>query len=108
MVNTPDSWVIVKIVSGDNKDTTYKVLAGWSGGYLQGDSWKLNSGITSVEEDGDYYLFHGYSRSIYRCHKTAEGMSGMMHGILWQMQESPHASVEVVPVSELKIVLDRI
>jgi hypothetical protein len=108
MVNTPDSWVIVKIVSGDNKDTTYKVLAGWSGGYLHGDSWKLNSGITSVEEDGDYYLFHGYSRSIYRCRKTAEGMSGMMHGILWQMQDIPNATVEVVPVSELKIVLDRI
>jgi hypothetical protein len=81
MENKPDSWVIVKIVAGDNKDTTYKVLAGWS---------------------GDYYLFHGYSRSIYRCRKTAEGMSGMMHGILWQMQDIPNASVEVVPVSELK------
>ena len=47
MENTPDNWVVVKV--GKN---LYKVLAGWSGGYLDGDRWKLNSGISEVKDDG--------------------------------------------------------
>ena len=46
----PDNWVVIKM-DGDNPH--YRVLAGWSGGYLHGDSWKINSGITRVEDDGD-------------------------------------------------------
>lgn len=65
-------WVIVKI-SGDYHH--YKVFASWSGGYVSGDSWRLNSGITKVEEDGDWYLFHGKSGSIYRCHKDSYGIT---------------------------------
>jgi len=67
---TPDNWVILKI----NYDTKifYKILAGWSGGYLDGDSWRMNSGITKVEVDGNYYLFHGSSGSVYKCHKDSE------------------------------------
>jgi len=44
----PDSWVIIKITVPDQK-TIYKVLGGWSGGYLDGDSWQLNSGIAKVK-----------------------------------------------------------
>jgi hypothetical protein len=29
----------------------------------------MNSGITEVKEDGDYYEFYGSSGSCYRCHK---------------------------------------
>ena len=67
---TPDNWVIVEIA---DKDTTfYKVLGGWSGGYLDGDSWRMNSGITEVDEKEDCYLFHGQSGSVYKCWKEAE------------------------------------
>ena len=67
---TPDNWVIVEITY---KDTAfYKVLAGWGGGYLDGDSWRMNSGITEVEEKEDYYLFYGQSGSVYKCWKEAE------------------------------------
>ena len=52
--NTPDNWVVVKVGEG-----IYKVLAGWSGGYLTSDSWKLNSGISEVKDDGDHWLFIG-------------------------------------------------
>ncbi len=52
---TPDRWVVVKI--DNNLDTPfYKVFATWAGGYLDGDRWKLNSGITSMEYDDDYDL----------------------------------------------------
>jgi hypothetical protein len=64
----PDNWVVIKIYGSP---IHYKVLAGWSGGYLSGSSWKLNSGVTKVEESGDYYLFHGSSGSVYKCHKEA-------------------------------------
>ena len=49
----PDSWVIIKISGIEAKDF-YKVLAGWSGSYLYGDSWRMNSGIDKVEFDGEY------------------------------------------------------
>ena len=67
---TPDRWLLVE--QGD----IHKVFASFTGGYLDGDSWKLNSGIESVEIDGDYFLFHGYSDSVYRCHKDAYGTTG--------------------------------
>lgn len=68
--NTPDNWVIVEIA---DKDTTfYKVLGGWSGGYLDGDRWRINSGITEVEEKEDHYLFYGQSGSVYKCWKESE------------------------------------
>jgi len=68
MKYTPECWIMVKIVDGD--DFVYKILAGWYGSYLSGQSWQLNSGIVSVEEDGDFLNFHGSSGSVYACHKT--------------------------------------
>ena len=68
---TPDNWVILKLKAGKLDSGLYKVLAGWSGGYLDGDTWKLNSGITEVKEDENYYYFYGYSGSCYRCNKQS-------------------------------------
>ena len=68
----PDRWVIVKF---KNEETYYKVFASWASGYLDGDRWKMNSGITRVEEDDTHYYFYGYSGSCYACHKNAYGVS---------------------------------
>jgi hypothetical protein len=69
---TPDKWVVVKIYN--NTDTPlYKIFATWSGGYLNGDRWKMNSGIKSMESDDDYYYFIGHSGSCYKCHKKGYG-----------------------------------
>jgi len=68
----PDNWVILKITAPE--ETLYKVLAGWSGGYLDGDSWKINSGIVSVSLQDDYWLFAGYSGSIYQCWQGRYGL----------------------------------
>lgn len=72
---SPDKWVIVKFTKND-KDF-YKVLGGWSGGYLDADHWRLSSGLERITEDGDYYLMHNYSGSIYKCHKNAEGLTSL-------------------------------
>jgi len=73
----PDQWCIIRIF-----DSVYKVFGSWSGGYLDGDSWKLNSGIDRIEEDGDYWLFYGYSGSCYRCHKKTYGISSPYNGAI--------------------------
>ena len=79
----PNNWVIVKV-----KETgLFKVLGGWSGGYLDGDYWRLNSGITKVELDGNYWLFYGNSGSIYQCHKDSYRLSHSTAGIYRQLDE---------------------
>ena len=76
----PDTWVVLKFTTPEY--TIHKVLAGFYGGYTQGDSWKLNSGITKVEQDGDFYLFYGSSGSVYRCHKNNYRTSGITARVL--------------------------
>lgn len=99
MEYNPDRWVMLKFVTEGH--TTYKILAGWGGGYLYGQSWKLNSGCTHIEEDGDYFLFHGFSGSVYRCHKRAYGTTGYTAQIYnkfeKQIAESAGASMEMMP-----------
>jgi len=83
---TPDNWVILEI-SPEGEDTFYKILAGWSGGYLDGDSWRMNSGIDKVEEGDDYYDFIGESGSVYRCRKDSETLRMNNAGIYSQLKE---------------------
>jgi hypothetical protein len=91
--HNPDRWVIV----GDGSN--FKVLGGWSGGYLDGDSWRLSSGLERIEEDGDYYLMHNYSGSVYKCHKNGEGMIMIMSGIFSQLKEQS-STVETYTVDK--------
>lgn len=69
-MNKPDKWLLIEVNNGEY----FKVFATWAGGYIDGDYWRLNSGVVSVEEDSDYYLFKGYSGSVYKCHKKAYGV----------------------------------
>lgn len=67
---TPERWVILRLPEG-----AYKVFATWRGGYLDGDRWKINSGIKEIKKDGDFYYFIGFSGSCYKCHKNAYGVA---------------------------------
>ena len=63
----PEEWVLVQV-----DEDLVKVFGGWRGGYISGDSWRMNSGIEKVERDRDgYWLFTGYSGTVYKCHKDA-------------------------------------
>lgn len=66
----PDKWVIVKVITNE---VIYKVFGCWSGSYLEGNSWRMNSGIVSIKDTGDTYEFVGYSGSTYICRKTCYG-----------------------------------
>ena len=61
----PDSWVVLRMTHKDQ--IIYKVLGGWSGSYVDGSSWRLNSGTTKAEYDisNDVWRFHGSSGSVY-------------------------------------------
>lgn len=82
MKYNPDNWIIVKIAFPD-KEVLYKILAGWSGGYLDGDAWRMNSGIDKVEVDGDIINFIGTSGSVYSCHKNSETVR-MNNAFIWE------------------------
>lgn len=84
-MNRPDRWVIIKITSGD--EVFYKVFATWLGGYLDGDAWKVNSGIVRVEQEGDFLKFFGHSGSCYECAPAehAYGTNYYTQGVLDNM-----------------------
>ncbi|MCP3899152.1 MAG: hypothetical protein GY707_05505 [Desulfobacteraceae bacterium] len=90
----PDKWVVLKIdIKGK---ICYKVLGGWSGGYLNSDSWRLNSGIAKVEEGKYAYTFIGYSGSEYICHKESYGMTVLTSDIYAKLLEQLPDSIEIL------------
>ena len=97
--HNPDNWVVLKIKEGKDTFPFYKVLAGWSGGYLDSDMWRINSGVTEVTADGDYYLFHGKSGSTYRCHKNGYGLRTNISGIYnkFRKQREFDGQVQMMP-----------
>jgi hypothetical protein len=94
---TCDNWVVIKM-KGD--DPHYRLLVGTSGGYLDGDSWRMNSGITKVEEDEAFYYFYGSSGSRYRCcnfTKSSYTLRMNNTGIWDQLQQIHGDKVEMMP-----------
>lgn len=102
-IHNPDSWVIIKMIGlePNGPDYFYKVLAGWSGGYLDGDSWRMNSGIDKIVDDGEYWNFVGASGSVYRCHKQGETMRMSMAGTWTQLKEKFPDNVELVKAEDI-------
>lgn len=84
----PDKWVILEIKG--KTQILYKVLAGWSGSYLEGQSWRLNSGISKITTEGNFYLFEGASGSVYKCHKQGYGTNMISGGVLAGFLEDPN------------------
>ena len=88
----PERWVILKLPNNN-----YKVFGTWAGGYLDGDRWKLNSGISEVEQDENFYYFIGFSGSCYKCHKKVYGTATSYGlGILNKIIEQGNGQVELM------------
>lgn len=80
MTYEPDHFLIMR------RDNVYKLLCGWSGGYLDPDVWRFNSGIVSyTQEESGIYVFYGYSGSVYKVNKKTEGLSFPMVNIHRQL-----------------------
>jgi hypothetical protein len=100
MFYTPDAWVVLKM--GEN---SHKILAGWGGSFLYGDSWKLNSGIKKVVETEDAYEVHGYSKSVYRCMKDREHLNIITSGML-KLFQTQLPTIEPVEMKKVKVLYD--
>ena len=107
-INQPDVWVMLRIISNTvQAKPVYKILAGWYGGYAKDDTWKLNSGCTSVETDGDHYVFTGSSGSRYRCHKNSYRTNYLTGSVLADLQENMTTStIQLMPETTNFLELD--
>ena len=100
-VYSPDVWVILKIAAVD-EEPIYKILAGWYGGFAGSNSWKLSSGITTVEPDleFDQIHYHQSSGSTYICGAHTYGFSSLTQSMFnnWAKQsEENNFTIEVMP-----------
>lgn len=95
---TPDKWIVVEVNHNGNK--IQKVFANWFGGYLDGDSWKLSSGITETVEFDDRFEYTNISGSLYICYKGNEGTSGYGANVLAKFQQDiskmENTSIEII------------
>lgn len=100
---SPDKWMLIQITG---TDPHYRVFGAWSGGYTTGDSWRLNSGVESVDEDDEYYYFKGHSGSVYKCHKDAYGSNsygfGVINGLIERSGGHMHLIAEPEPINRYK------
>jgi len=77
----PDAWAVVRFTSPDQ--IVDKVMSGWYGGYGGSDSWRISSGILSIEDKGDHYTITNYSGSVYECGKQVQRMTGLMNSVYY-------------------------
>lgn len=100
---SPDAWVLLRLT--DKGSILNRIFAGWYGGYLGGDSWKLSSGVTKIVKVNSIYEVHNESGSIYRCHEHCERMTGYQHSVLsnWVKQAAEtngEVTIEVIKLTE--------
>lgn len=89
MIHTPEYWVLIKTPD------CYKILAGWKGGYLHGDEWRLSSGVTEVKDIDDQWLITNHSGSQYYCAKFREGLITIMADTYQQLMQNGCTRVSV-------------
>src|SRR6056300_1495683 len=84
---TPDAWVIVEV--NHEGEQFQKIISGWSGGYLDGDSWRMSSRIKemNINIDQDYITVETDSGSVYNLRKEYQGLRMSNAGIYNQLKE---------------------
>jgi hypothetical protein len=93
---TPDSWVIIEV--NHEGEQFQKILSGWSGGYLHGDSWRLSSPIKELDISTvrDYFIAKTGSGSIYNLRSESQGLRMSNAGMWNQLKEKFGDAVEIV------------
>lgn len=93
----PDAWQVIKISTENGP--LYKVFGTWYGGYVQSESWRLNSGIMSVRKNGKMLEFVGHSGSVYgvpnheHCYRTTAYSGSVLANLI---EKSP-VEIQVLP-----------
>jgi hypothetical protein len=100
---SPDRWIVVKIIDEKNGDF-YKVFGTWSGGYLDGDSWKLSSGFDKTQkiEDGQRFIsISNFSGSIYNVGKHPASYDATSYGrsvLNGLVEKAESAGFKIIPL----------
>jgi hypothetical protein len=100
---TPSGWVFLKIQAYGEETPLVKVFGSWSGGYLNGDSWRLNSSCTKIEENENEYIVYGYSGSHYILSKQNNHITSYNKGVLDDMIQELRSyghKAEIISVQE--------
>ena len=93
---TPDSWVIVEI--NHEGQQFQKILSGWSGSYLYGDSWRMSSKIKQldIKVNQDFFTVETDSGSTYILWKNRQGLRMSNSGIYNELKEKFGDAIEIV------------
>lgn len=81
----PHSYQFISISSDKDDDKIIKLFAVWYGGYIGSDAWKLNSGVTKIQQDAVFdnlYIVSGYSGSQYVVNKDSMKLSSYGETVL--------------------------
>lgn len=87
-IYTPDGWEMIRYFNTNEDRDEYYIFGSWSGGYLDSDTWRRNSGVSEIKEDDEYYYFYGFSGSVYKCHKEHSHIAAYCTHVLSNMLES--------------------
>jgi hypothetical protein len=92
---TPDSWVIVEY---NGSKQFQRILSGWSGSYLYGDSWRMSSPIKelNIKVNQDFFTATTDSGSTYQLFKSRQGLRMSNAGIYNELKEKYGDMMEIV------------
>lgn len=101
-IYTPNNWQLVRVTPKDTSAIYYRILAGWSGSFMYGSSWKLSSGCERVIEDGGIWEVPQNSGSVYILRKNSEHTSLAVTGVLQSIiQSNPETKIEIVKMESI-------
>lgn len=98
----PDNWQLFHIIPKDTSAAYYRILAGWSGSFMYGSSWKLSSGCEQVLDEKDSWRVPQSSGSVYILCKNSERPSMVTAGVLESvMKSNPDIKLEIVKMENI-------
>ena len=92
----PDSWVIIEVKTPAGQ--FQKILSGWSGGYLDGDAWRMSSPVKelNINIEEDFFTVETNSSSCYTLYKDRQGLRMSNAGIYNELKEKYGDLLEII------------
>ncbi len=76
-------------------------MAGWSGSFMYGSSWKLSSGVVTFDDCGEtHWTSKQSSGSVYKLVKQCEGWTTTMHETYMGLMANLDVELEQVLVDD--------
>lgn len=92
----PDAWVIIEV--NHEGEQFQKIISGWSGSYLYGDSWRMSSKIKeiNIKVNQDFFTVETESGSTYSLFKSRQGLRMSNSGIYNELKEKFGDAIEII------------